>query len=86
LLRVFEVTRIHIEERENKSKAVEELILQLRVASGFSDNMMVHKLEFVRAYTAPIRRLRPEFLQEILKHSVPVADNTVIAIERHPCC
>ena len=32
----------HQDSRENKSKAVEELILQLRVASRFSDNMMVH--------------------------------------------
>ena len=39
---VFEVTRIHIEELERKSKAVEELILQLRAASGFSDNVIVH--------------------------------------------
>jgi len=33
----FEVTRIqaHIEERERKSKGVEEQISQLRVASGF---------------------------------------------------
>jgi len=40
--RVFEAYRFHIEERENKSKAVEELISQLRVGSSFSDNMMVH--------------------------------------------
>jgi len=39
---VFEVTRIHIEELERKSKAVEELILQLRAASGLLDNMIVH--------------------------------------------
>jgi len=44
------------------------------------------QLEFVRAYIAPIRRLHPEFLQEILKYSVPVAYHAVIATERHPCC
>jgi len=34
----------------------------------------------------PSTLIHPEFLQEILKHSVPVAYNAVIAIERHPCC
>ena len=76
---------IHIEEREKKSKAVEELILQLRVASGLSDNMTVHSSSLYVPTLLPYAD-STLFLQEILKHSVPVAYNAVIAIERHSCC
>jgi len=44
--------------------------------------MMVHSSSLY----VPIRRLHPEFLQEILELSVYVAYNAAVAIERHPCC